>query len=347
MMLASTADFRQVPQEPEPPGAGTPPSGDASDRAAGRRFMIQPAVRQPVPLLLGLAGPSGSGKTYSALRLAHGIARVAGGDIVVIDTENGRARHYADLFAFHHIDFAPPFGPLDYLAALKTAERAKPACIIIDSLSHEHDGEGGTLDCVTAELDRLAGADTSLQQKLAAAAWRRPKAARRALVSGLLRSRAHIIVCIRASERVRIGREPSTVEPVELGLTPIAAPELLFEFTCSALLRGGAQGSPTWSSHLPGEHAAIKLPRQFESVFSGSGPLNETHGELLARWSNGEVLGERDAMQGSQATRQSPGKGGLGGRPAKRPRRSSETASTLGPPKAPAGTRHATAGEAA
>jgi hypothetical protein len=260
------------------------------DRSSGRRFDIRPAIRQKVPLLLGLAGPSGSGKTYSALRLASGIARVAGGDIVVIDTENRRAQHYADLFAFQHIDFAPPYGPLDYLAALQTAERTRPACIIIDSLSHEHDGEGGTLDCVTHELDRLAGEDVSLQHKLAAAAWRRPKAARRALLSGLLRLESHVIVCIRANERTRPLRETMTPEPVDMGLTPVAAPEFLFELTCSALLKAGAQGSPTWASALPGEHAAIKLPRQFEAVFQDKGPLEEAHGEQLARWAAGEPL---------------------------------------------------------
>lgn len=255
-----------------------------------RRFFIEPAVRRPVPLLLGLAGPSGSGKTYSALRLATGIARVADGDIVVIDTENKRAQHYADLFKFNHIDFAPPYGPMDYLAAIQAAERSEPACIVIDSLSHEHDGEGGTLDCVTAELDRLAGADTALQQKLAAAAWRKPKAARRALLSGLLRLETHVIVCIRANERTRMAREAIAVEPVDMGLTPIAAPEFLFELTASALLKAGAQGSPTWASALPGEHAAIKLPRQFEPVFKQMRPLDEAHGEMLAQWAAGETL---------------------------------------------------------
>ncbi len=274
--------------------AGLVPASPEPERLAaqhsGRRFLIQPAVRRPVPLLLGLAGPSGSGKTYSALRLATGIAKVAGGDIVVIDTENKRAQHYADLFKFQHIDFAPPYGPMDYLAAIQTAERTKPACIVIDSLSHEHDGEGGTLDCVTAELDRLAGADTGLQQKLAAAAWRRPKAARRALLSGLLRLQSHVIVCIRANERTRMARESLAMEPVDMGLTPVAAPEFLFELTASALLKAGAQGSPTWASALPGEHAAIKLPRQFEPVFKAGGPLDEHQGEMLARWAAGERL---------------------------------------------------------
>lgn len=271
----------------EEAGLATPPA--ELERPPGRRFVIQPAVRQKAALLFGLAGPSGSGKTYSALRLATGIASVAGGDIVVIDTENRRARHYADLFKFQHIDFAPPYGPIDYLAAIQTAERTKPAVIVIDSLSHEHDGEGGTLDCVTAELDRLAGADTGLQQKLAAAAWRRPKAARRALLSGLLRLEAHVIVCIRANERTRMVREAVASEPVDMGLTPIAAPEFLFELTACALLKAGAQGAPTWASTLPGEHAAIKLPRQFESVFRGGGLLEERHGEMLARWAAGET----------------------------------------------------------
>jgi hypothetical protein len=253
-----------------------------------RRFVIQPAVRKKVSLLTGLVGPSGSGKTYSALRLATGMATAGGrGPIVLIDTENRRAEHYADQFAFQHIDFTPPYGPLDYLAALQAAESKEPSVIIVDSLSHEHDGEGGTLDCVTSELDRLAGADTNLQQKLAAAAWRRPKAARRALLSGLLRLRAHVILCIRATERTRMAREAIATEPVELGLTPIAAPEFLFELTCSALLKAGAQGKPTWASTLPGEHAAIKLPKQFAGIFASGEPLDEAEGRALARWAEG------------------------------------------------------------
>ncbi|RYD85626.1 MAG: hypothetical protein EOP84_01855, partial [Verrucomicrobiaceae bacterium] len=75
--------------------AGLAPASSEGERLSagfsGRRFTIAPAIRRPVPLLLGLAGPSGSGKTYSALRLATGIARVASGDVVVIDTENKRA----------------------------------------------------------------------------------------------------------------------------------------------------------------------------------------------------------------------------------------------------------------
>lgn len=254
-----------------------------------RTFSVIPAVRESAPLLLGLTGPSGSGKTFSALRLATGIARVIPGGIVLIDTENRRAKHYASEFKFSHIDFSPPYGSLDYLAALNTAAATLPAVIVVDSMSHEHDGEGGMLDSVTAELDRIAGADPVQQQKLAAAAWRKPKTARRALLSGLLRLEVHVILCMRAQERTRAPREQ--VDAIEMGLTPVAAPEFLFELTCSVLLKAGAQGVPTWSSHLPGEHAAIKLPRQFAGLFRDNKALEEIHGEQLARWAAGENLG--------------------------------------------------------
>lgn len=257
-----------------------------------RQFAVEQAVRERVPLLVGLTGPSGSGKTYSALRLATGIAREAGrasedGAIVVIDTESRRARHYADQFRFSHIDFAPPYGSLDYLEALHIAAAAMPAVIIVDSLSHEHDGEGGMLDAVTAELDRIAGSDPIQQQKLAAAAWRKPKTARRALLSGLLRLKTHIILCMRAAERTRLSRETTGPEPTEMGFMPVAGPEFLFELTCCALLKPQAQGLPVWKSQLPGEHAAIKLPRQFEQMFASGDPLSEQHGAQLATWARG------------------------------------------------------------
>jgi len=61
-----------------------------------REFILQPAVKEEVPLFVGLVGPSSSGKTYTALRLATGIHKVMNqpGGIIVIDTENRRALHY-------------------------------------------------------------------------------------------------------------------------------------------------------------------------------------------------------------------------------------------------------------
>ena len=102
------------------------------------------AVRENVPLLLGFSGGTGSGKTYSALRVARGLA--GGKRFAVIDTESGRARHYADDFEFDHGDLRAPFRPEAYLEAIVAAERAGYPVVVVDSMSHVWAGDGGVLD---------------------------------------------------------------------------------------------------------------------------------------------------------------------------------------------------------
>jgi len=82
-------------------------------------FQFKKAIRENVNLLIGLAGGTGSGKTYTAMRLATGIS--AGKPFCVIDTEAGRAKHYADQFNFDHGDLHPPFRPDNYANAIKAA----------------------------------------------------------------------------------------------------------------------------------------------------------------------------------------------------------------------------------
>ena len=96
----------------------------------GRTFEDREAVREQVPLLVGLMGPSGGGKTFSALRLATGFQRVSGGDIFVIDTEARRALHYADRFKFRHIAFPAPFGPKKPKTSPRLTLRVRPATAV-------------------------------------------------------------------------------------------------------------------------------------------------------------------------------------------------------------------------
>ena len=86
-------------------------------------FSFTPAVRRNTHILLALAGASGSGKTFSALELATGLAGETG-RIAVIDTEAGRALHYADRFKFDHCELTPPFEPARYREAIEAAEAA-------------------------------------------------------------------------------------------------------------------------------------------------------------------------------------------------------------------------------
>lgn len=124
-------------------------------------FTFRPAKREQIPLLIGLAGGTGSGKTYSAMQLARGLAKDA--RFAVIDTENGRAKHYADRFQFDHAEIGAPFRPEKYADAIRAADEAGYPVVVVDSASHEWYGDGGCLDW----HDDLMGGD----QKKNLSAW--------------------------------------------------------------------------------------------------------------------------------------------------------------------------------
>lgn len=264
-----------------------------NDRVEKKRtFEDSPAIRGKVPLLIGIAGPSGGGKTFSALRLAHGIQRVVQKPIFVVDTEARRALHYAGMkpapdgkaFDFRHVPFAPPFGPLDYLAAIEHCINKGAGVIVVDSMSHEHEGPGGVLEMHEAETRRLSGGDPGKAERVKMLAWNKPKTERRRFINTVLQMPAHFIFCFRAKNKIKIVRGK---DPEPRGYMPIAGEEFVFEMATSILLLPNAGGIPTWASEESGEREMIKLPQQFRDLFGRREPLNENHGEQLAIWSEG------------------------------------------------------------
>jgi hypothetical protein len=248
-------------------------------------FSFRPAVRENVGLLIALAGGTGSGKTYSAMRLASGIA--GGKPFCVIDTEAGRAKHYADQFKFDHGDLKPPFRPNAYAEAIKAADEAGYPVIVVDSASHEHAGEGGILDMHEAELDRLAGDDWKKREAVKMVAWVKPKTEHKQMVQRLLQIRAHIILCFRAEEKIEMVRDekgkmqivPKKTQTGLDGWVPICEKSLPFEATCSFLLLSSAPGFPR----------PIKLQEQHRAIFPLNEPINEQAGQRLAAWATGKV----------------------------------------------------------
>lgn len=256
-----------------------------------RTFEDKPAARTQVPLLIGLVGASGSGKTLSALRLAAGIQRVAGGEIGVIDTEAKRSLWYADSFQFRHLDFKAPFGPLDYLAAIKHFADKGVKTVVIDSMSHEHEGPGGVLEQHESETQRLVKQWNTTPDKVKMSAWQVPKAARRRLLNEMLQMPCNFIVCFRAKEKVDL----SGSKPQPLGWQPVAGEEFCFEMSLNCLLMPSSGGVPSWQPEEKGEKAIIKLPGQFRGIFEKREPLSEDIGEKLARWAAGGVLAQQKA----------------------------------------------------
>lgn len=252
-----------------------------------RTFEAKPAMRESVPVLFGLMGPSGGGKTFSALRIAKGMQEITGGDIYGVDTEARRMLHHADAFKFKHVQFDAPFGSLDYLAAIRHCVNQGAKIVIVDSMSHEHEGPGGMIDFQEKELDRLAGNDYAKRERVKMLAWQKPKAARRELINGLLQLNANFIFCFRAKNTVKPVKINGKTEIVPQGFMPIAGDEFVFEMTVNCLLLPGARGMPTWQSENVGERMMIKPARQFDALFRDPKPLDESVGRYLAEWARG------------------------------------------------------------
>jgi hypothetical protein len=258
-------------------------------------FEFKPAVRENVSLLIALAGASGSGKTYSALRLAKGLSPA--GKIAFIDTEARRGLHYAERFDFMHADMRPPFHPSRFIDGVQAAEEAGAEVVIIDSFSHEYDGEGGIIEWA----DQLArgtpkkgvdrprmpnqGADwwKDWEQKpmISPTNWIEPKMRHKQMVNAMLQSRASLIFCLRADEKIEIvkdDRGKTQIRP--LGWMPICEKRFIYECTTSFTLTPDRPGKPNFN--LP-----HKLQDQHRGFFSDDRCIDEEAGRLLGAWARG------------------------------------------------------------
>ena len=245
-------------------------------------YTFRRAVREQVPLIIGLSGGTGSGKTYSAMRMAKGMA--GGKPFCVIDTENGRASHYADQFQFDVLDLRAPFSPENYSKAIAAADAAHYPVIVVDSMSHVWAGDGGVLDWQEAELDRMAKDDWNRREACKMAAWIKPKMAHKHMMQTLLQVQAHLILCFRAEEKiemVKVGGKLEVRKKETLigkdGWVPISEKNVPFECTCSFLLLASAPGIPH----------PIKLQEQHKPFFSPTACIDESAGEQLAKWAMG------------------------------------------------------------
>lgn len=253
-------------------------------------FKVVKAVREAVPALIVYWGPSGSGKTYSALKTARGLVGPKG-KIVLIDTENGRAKFYADMVGgWEHIDFQPPHSPQRYTEAMKVAEDAGADAIIIDSMSHCWDGEGGVLDMADNAKAASGKALTGL------AKFKAPKTAFKRMMNNLLRSPVNVIFCLRAKQlSVQVG-QGADAKILDKGLTPICERNFIFESTVSVLL--GPDHKPVFQNtdDLKCNPAvpSVKVPEGAAAAIKRGAYLDETTGSAIAAWLGGGEAVDHD-----------------------------------------------------
>jgi hypothetical protein len=232
-------------------------------------FQIKKAVRKAIPAIICFYGKSGGGKTYSALKLAKGL--VGKDRICLIDTENGRASHYADEFDFDVIDLEPPFTPARHIQAIKAAQDSGYKVIVIDSISNEWDGTGGCLEMAEGKQGLLA--------------WAKPKEQHRKMMNMLLQSRSHIIFCARGKDNLEQTKINGRQEIVNHGLSPIQ--EKNFPFEMLITLKMEDKGKVVIEKCVKGLEDSLKI----------EGYIDESHGKIIADWVN---QGEKVNLEAKQ-----------------------------------------------
>jgi hypothetical protein len=240
-----------------------------------RTFEAKPAVRGEEPLLLGMIGPPGGGKTLSSLFVAKGIQSVRGGDIHVIDTEGGRSRKYNDIVPFKIVELTNGRSG-DFLEAIQAQLPHNPAAIIVDSASDEHEAY---LEWHDEMVPKMGGNEW--------AAWAKPKAERKKLISGILRIKVPLIFTFRAREKTKQDTVNGKKTVVNIGWQPVAPLEIVHTLDLTCILPPRADGVPVWHSQKIGEDFIIKLPNYLKPFIEEGKPLSAEMGAGFARWAKG------------------------------------------------------------
>lgn len=181
---------------------------------------FQKATKRQLPARIALAGPTGSGKTYSAM---VEMAPAFGDRAVLIDTEHGKGALYGDLREYDHYRFDPPYDPSRLIEVLKAADAEGYDLVVVDSLSHFWEGEGGTIDIADAAGQRASGNSF--------AGWKVATPALRHLIDTMLELRAHLIVTMRSKmEYVLETNERGKQVPRKVGMAPVMRQGVEYEF---------------------------------------------------------------------------------------------------------------------
>jgi hypothetical protein len=147
------------------------------------------AKAEQAALKLGIYGPPGSGKTFTSLLIAEGLARLSEKRIALVDTEHGtdfycqsvsgRAVH-PDAFDFDAIYTRSITETISAIKSLK----AEHSVVILDSITH----------LWQACIESYGGRQTSIGT-IPMHAWGKIKKPYKELMSFLLSSNMHVIIC--------------------------------------------------------------------------------------------------------------------------------------------------------
>lgn len=232
------------------------------------------AQRKGSHVLIALYGESSCGKTYSAILLARGLVGEQG-RIAMLDTETGRGLMYDSLAGgYDYAELTPPFTPDRYIQSVKAAEEAGFDALIIDSASHEWEGLGGVLE----EADAGKNAKGEALQGLVK--WAKPKARHKKFVQALLSTRMHLIICLRAKEKmVQKKNDRGKEEIVSAGYVSVQDKRFIYEMTVQVFMPNDAKAR--------GVPVLEKCPEDLLGAFPAGRKISVETGRKIAEWVSG------------------------------------------------------------
>ncbi|MGW5408972.1 AAA family ATPase [Streptomyces spiralis] len=246
-------------------------------------FTFEPATRETARARIALQGPGGSGKTKTALRMAEALAH--GGQIGLVDTERGSALKYAPVpgrpdiesHEFAHLPMAF-CSPENLIAAVRAAEQARIAVLIIDSWSHFWAGKGGLLARVDEESKKPGHSGGSYT------AWAPVNELEQDMLDTLLNFPGHVIVTMRTKNDYEMTGKKVT----KVGVKTVQREGAEYEFDVVIdMIEGtGTVTKTRYSSldsvtvHHPGEDFAEAI---LEQLGQGVDPVQVIVDDLLVK----------------------------------------------------------------
>lgn len=144
--------------------------------------------------------------------------------MLVVDTENESASLYADKFEFDTIPLGPPFGSKRYEACIDAAVSGGYDVLIIDSITHQWDGEGGILRR-KEELDQRPGSNSYTN-------WAKFTPEHTAFIESIKQAPIHIIATMRSKQDYILeSNDKGKQTPRKVGMAPIQRDGFNYEFS--------------------------------------------------------------------------------------------------------------------
>lgn len=234
------------------------------------------ASRKDVRIKMALAGPAGAGKTLGALLIAKGLVSDIK-NVGVVQTESGRAQCYLEhIGPFKIMEMQPPFEPGKFVEAIGVAEKAGLKCLVLDSLSDEWAGLGGSLDL---------HAKASEVTKNSFTAWKRITPKHEEVFNKILSSPLHIIATIKKKsdyvmEEVTNKRGQKVQQPRRVGTKDIQ--------------REGTEYRWMLQFDIDQKANEATCSKDNTSLFQGREPfvIDESVGQKIRNWCLGTKKGE-------------------------------------------------------